>query len=771
MKSKFYILSLTIVILLCNTLAGVCQVKHIQLQKDYEWAGAFHDGLARVVLNDKFGFINKEGKEIVPCKYEEAEDFHNGLAKVKLNHRYGIINTSGKEVLPCEYAAIDDRYDGYWNIKEYNVNGVSKFGLADYSGRVIVYCRYEQPIGLFSDGLAVVEYYYNNKKQTKYGYINIYGDEVISPYFDGAGSFCEGLATVRIDKEEDEVVMYGGWPIKSSTRSYRSAIINTKGEYVADIPDHDLTIFHDGLALSGSAGEYGFIDKQGNLVIPRKFNSASQFINGIARVSNGLKYGYINKKGQTVIPIIYESLGHFYEGLASARLNDKWGYINEKNEVIIPFIYESAFDLKDGLAVVMLNGKYGILNKEGKTVAPCKYDKIEGFSEGFVAVQQNGNWGFVSKNGKEITCKYQMIGDFSNGLAQVKQWYGGWGYINSEGQEIIPCKYSYCEPFSEGLAAVGLGDNCGYINKNGDVVLHTWIIYEYDEMRDFVYDTAVVRKGDKWGMINKENKFIIPCIYDEEIKFKSDLAIVSIDGKWGCVRSDGVVVVNCIYDEKFSFDDNGIAKVCKDGKYGMIRENGQFILGCKYDKIGEYNKIIMQVMKDGQYGYVDRYGIEDYVQCNIIEYKKNVLTIQSSFNIANNRSSKFILIRYDNSNPDSFRHEVEHLVTMGITGGSKFVKPICALQLKSGQSTLNCTSGVLEVLDKTELAKLKKKKKEDSAYYILVRLSDEQYAAMVAKKQQNNTRERQYLNSRTGSAMQSLRGFGSNLQRATGWGF
>lgn len=292
-----------------------------------------------------------------------------------------------------------------------------------------------------------------------------------------------------------------------------------------------------------------------------------------------------------------------------------------------------------------------------------------------------------------------------------------------------------------------------------------------DEIKDFIDNRAVARKGNKWGVIDMTGKWVIPCIYDEEIKFKSDLAIVSIDGKWGCVRRDGVVVVNCIYDEKFSFDDNGIAKVCKDGKYGMIRENGQFILGCKYDKIGEYNRIIMQVMRDGQYGYVDKYGIEDYVQCNIIEYKKNVLTIQSSFNIANSRSTKFILIRYDNSNSDSFKHEVEHLVTMGITGGSKFVKPICALQLKSGQSTLNCTSDVLEVLDKTELAKLKKKKNDDSTYYILVRLSDEQYAAMVAKKQQTNTRERQYLNSRTGNTMQSLRGFGSYLQRATGWGF
>lgn len=35
------------------------------------------EGLALVLLDGKFGFIDKTGNEIVPCKYDYAEDFSN----------------------------------------------------------------------------------------------------------------------------------------------------------------------------------------------------------------------------------------------------------------------------------------------------------------------------------------------------------------------------------------------------------------------------------------------------------------------------------------------------------------------------------------------------------------------------------------------------------------------------------------------------------------------------------------------------------------------
>ena len=41
--------------------------------------------LFRVKVNNKYGFVDKDGNEVVPCKYNEANDFCEGMARV-LHH-------------------------------------------------------------------------------------------------------------------------------------------------------------------------------------------------------------------------------------------------------------------------------------------------------------------------------------------------------------------------------------------------------------------------------------------------------------------------------------------------------------------------------------------------------------------------------------------------------------------------------------------------------------------------------------------------------------
>ncbi len=50
-----------------------------------------------VQLNGKWGFINKEGKEVIPCKYDVAFEFNEGLALVQLNGKFGYIDINGTE--------------------------------------------------------------------------------------------------------------------------------------------------------------------------------------------------------------------------------------------------------------------------------------------------------------------------------------------------------------------------------------------------------------------------------------------------------------------------------------------------------------------------------------------------------------------------------------------------------------------------------------------------------------------------------------------------
>ena len=62
----------------------------------------------------------------------------------------------------------------------------------------------------------------------------------------------------------------------------------------------DVGSFSEGLAWVGKDGKYGFVDKQGKLVIPLDYGNAGSFSEGLALVEKNRKLGFIDKKGNVV---------------------------------------------------------------------------------------------------------------------------------------------------------------------------------------------------------------------------------------------------------------------------------------------------------------------------------------------------------------------------------------------------------------------------------------------------------------------------------------
>lgn len=68
------------------------------------------------------------------------------------------------------------------------------------------------------------------------------------------------------------------------------------------------------------------------------------------------KWGYINKEGKIVIPAVAEEAKDFSEGLAAVKINGKWGYINTKGVVTINNIFtEKPESFSCGRAIVYKN--------------------------------------------------------------------------------------------------------------------------------------------------------------------------------------------------------------------------------------------------------------------------------------------------------------------------------------------------------------------------------------------------------------------------------
>ena len=75
-----------------------------------------------VERNNRYGYINQEGKEIVPIIYEHIDDFHEGLAPVKLNDKWGYVDCSGKVVIPPRYDVLGVS-TSHWQLSESMRNG------------------------------------------------------------------------------------------------------------------------------------------------------------------------------------------------------------------------------------------------------------------------------------------------------------------------------------------------------------------------------------------------------------------------------------------------------------------------------------------------------------------------------------------------------------------------------------------------------------------------------------------------------------------------
>ncbi|MCB0536338.1 MAG: WG repeat-containing protein [Bacteroidetes bacterium] len=102
----------------------------------YDGAGDFSDGKAWVVLDEESGFIDITGK-IIPMKYETMKTFEGNYAPVKLNGKWGLIDREGNEAVPCRY---DESFNMGW-AGEAVVYIAGKKILINERGECIKYCE------------------------------------------------------------------------------------------------------------------------------------------------------------------------------------------------------------------------------------------------------------------------------------------------------------------------------------------------------------------------------------------------------------------------------------------------------------------------------------------------------------------------------------------------------------------------------------------------------------------------------------------------------
>lgn len=130
---------------------------------------------------------------------------------------------------------------------------------------------------------------------------------------------------------------------------------------------NDAKQFNEGLAaVANNENKYGFIDNKDSIIIPFKYDYASSFgeygFEGLAIVkmmkewylnphmTDGMM-GFINRQGELVVPMMYNTFGYNRE-FGLFRVTDKngnFGWLDKKANEIIPCEHDSIIDVSDNI--------------------------------------------------------------------------------------------------------------------------------------------------------------------------------------------------------------------------------------------------------------------------------------------------------------------------------------------------------------------------------------------------------------------------------------
>lgn len=171
-------------------------------------------------------------------------------------------------------------------------------------------------------------------------------------------------------------------------------------------------------------------------------------------------------KGWIWVMIVAVLLGLFVGGY--------YGYVHFANSVD-----EDSMDEAD--CIYVNNNKYAIVELTPKFIKALEvYDELAPFSEGYAAVKRGGKW----------------------------------GYINTKGEEIIPCEYEEADGFREGCAKVRKGTETSYIKTKGEDVTPKIYSRKTENEKDMLYELFSINDENNWGLQNAKGNIVIKAVYD-----------------------------------------------------------------------------------------------------------------------------------------------------------------------------------------------------------------------------------------------------------------
>lgn len=362
------------------------------------------------VINDKNQelFVGYENVSVIQ-NYNENDElwFEENVLKVQKEGKYGLINLDGTETLPCEYDSIT-ALKGIKNSLILKKEG--KVGLANTDGTIIVPVEY-------SEVNAVTENYQNGyivkNSENKYGIIKLDGQIALEAKYDNIKNIRDNdMYIVKIDGKwkvlandgtiyleglvDNAVSMNNGYVVVAEKNKY--GIINIYTEAKTPVEYEELTYMFEDKFIAKKDSKYGIININNEVMVELKYsnleyNKTTDYIK--AKKDDGT-YDYMTRDFSVKLVAGEEKVLNGFISIQTAGETKYYNYkLEEKTN-------KEAFSTNT-LFVSKQNGKYGFVNKEGKLIVEHVYeDALEQNEYGYCAIKKDGKWGAIDQYGNVI---------------------------------------------------------------------------------------------------------------------------------------------------------------------------------------------------------------------------------------------------------------------------------------------------------------------------------------------------------------------------------
>jgi hypothetical protein len=397
--------------------------------------------LARLVLlpikiKNAWGYMDLQGKLIIPPSYSEAGFFNEDLAAVVQNDKFGFISKGNKIIVELVYDEVSDFSEGRSVVEK-----DGKFGMIDRNGYIIFELIFEE-IGPISEGKVFA------RKDSLYGYYSKNRISLIPERFEEAESFENQQAHIRIQGKE--------------------AIIDSVGSFIVKPFYDEVDFFTDTLLIFVENEKYGLCDLNGNPILTANFEYIGKLIDNRAIIVDQGKIGYVNESGIIIIPPSYEvypnyqSYSNFKTGLAKVRKNGKAGLIDRNGKIFVPFNYGEIGVVSD-LIACMKNDRWGFIDKMGKERIKMTYGFAESFENGCGIITKDSLMGVIDINEKTVI---QNVYSSINWLDDTKllqvETGGLFGLYDTDGKILLPVTYQSITKVNDDFLLLKKGDQMDY---------------------------------------------------------------------------------------------------------------------------------------------------------------------------------------------------------------------------------------------------------------------------------------------------------------------